>query len=420
MSKIPRSIGIIQLTQSACQLIIASCPDFVTMPQMEQTFKIIKWLTSENGKEFQQKVSTDISFRKLRSGWLQIPTMGMAIQDHMLPIILIRSCLDGQAPDSIIDAARHFAESGKATIDQYVPLAGIEIDDIIHLSETADLLPWSEVPNSKNKVRFDSISDPTKHFGSDFPRFAAKAAAAIRHRSFRKILFDSSDKAISDQAAVAEATEDLNSTVVLCFVAQHAKPAASLGSWVQTDSDFLERLISSGYSWTNHLFEPQLWGSAQKLDVAGFKKIFDSYSRFPLHERKILKIGLSRLSSALLESSPVDKLIDLGIALESLLLKDIGGTERGELRYRMAVRGATFLGGDRQNQLKTFKLLKDAYDCRSSAVHTGEIRSNNGGSAGTSQTIDATLDACAAVARKLVELGKFPDWERDFVIANGS
>jgi Apea-like HEPN len=62
-----------------------------------------------------------------------------------------------------------------------------------------------------------------------------------------------------------------------------------------------------------------------------------------------------------------------------MLLHGIGNEDRGELRFRSAIRAAAFLGGEKPERLKAFKLLKDAYDLRSQAVHSGVLKEGKKG-----------------------------------------
>ena len=67
-----------------------------------------------------------------------------------------------------------------------------------------------------------------------------------------------------------------------------------------------------------------------------------------------------------------DSLVDLMIAAESLFLSDAGAPqERGELRYRLALRAAFFIDAPDSPRLAVFKHMKRAYDARSSIVHGG-------------------------------------------------
>jgi hypothetical protein len=61
--------------------------------------------------------------------------------------------------------------------------------------------------------------------------------------------------------------------------------------------------------------------------------------------------------------------VDLVAALEALLLTEID--ERGELRFRTALRGAVFIEAPDLTRRQIQKQLRRAYDVRSSVAHGG-------------------------------------------------
>lgn len=67
-----------------------------------------------------------------------------------------------------------------------------------------------------------------------------------------------------------------------------------------------------------------------------------------------------------------DRLVDLMIAAESLFLADAGAPqERGELRYRLALRAAFFIDPPEYTRRAIFKHMRRAYEARSAIVHGG-------------------------------------------------
>lgn len=90
------------------------------------------------------------------------------------------------------------------------------------------------------------------------------------------------------------------------------------------------------------------------------------------HIREHFPIAYRRFCTLPLRMEPDDRLIDVSIALENVLLTDL----KDELRFRFALRGAWVLhpvdGVMRQNR---FHALRDLYDARSSVVHGDESKS---------------------------------------------
>ena len=174
----------------------------------------------------------------------------------------------------------------------------------------------------------------------------------------------------------------------------------------------------SGYSRGVTIFEPALWAASRKPNLLNGKaaaRLFRRFQKMSSPEQKVMRIALDRLNKALRRQNLVDKAIDLGIALEVLLLHGIGEGDRGEMKYRSSIRGATFLGENKTERNKIFKRLKDTYDLRSAAVHSGVIKSKKGKKSPEKILEEAIRDS-ADIARKLIDRGSFPDWEVEYVV----
>lgn len=66
-----------------------------------------------------------------------------------------------------------------------------------------------------------------------------------------------------------------------------------------------------------------------------------------------------------------DQVVDLVIAAESLFLGDLDVRDRGELRFRFALRAAKFIEHPVYSQREVFRVMRRAYDARSAIVHGG-------------------------------------------------
>jgi hypothetical protein len=66
-----------------------------------------------------------------------------------------------------------------------------------------------------------------------------------------------------------------------------------------------------------------------------------------------------------------DRIVDLVIAAEALLLSDLNDKYRGELRFRFALRAAKFIEHPTYSEHDVFRVMRRAYDARSAIVHGG-------------------------------------------------
>ena len=141
-----------------------------------------------------------------------------------------------------------------------------------------------------------------------------------------------------------------------------------------------------------------------------FKAIWKMLRKPTVTQRKALAVGIRRMNYAYDRVNNEDTVIDALIALEAMILNDMGKPkERGELRHRLAVRVAHLLGGSADDMLATYAKTKGIYDLRSKVVHGGAI-----GLPDNDVVIDA-MDLCRRSLKELLVLyskGEKPDWDR--------
>jgi hypothetical protein len=142
-------------------------------------------------------------------------------------------------------------------------------------------------------------------------------------------------------------------------------------------------------------------------DLDALRQLFSFFKRLQETERARLRIPLDRLNRALRRAASTDSAIELGIALESLLLSDLDD-ERGELTFRLRLRGARFLANTLTARKEVDRLLRDVYNARSIAVHTGRLPDRIGGVPIT-QLLEDGYRLAARVIEKIIRDGT-PDW----------
>ena len=125
-----------------------------------------------------------------------------------------------------------------------------------------------------------------------------------------------------------------------------------------------------------------------------------------------LQIPIERWIKSKANKDLIDKIIDLGIALEALYLSE-GTREQLTLQFRL--RASWHLGKDKEHRKKLIEEFKAIYDLRSQAVHSGKIPEKVKIRKGeepttTSEFIAKAQDLCRDSILKILEEGEFPDW----------
>jgi Apea-like HEPN len=152
-------------------------------------------------------------------------------------------------------------------------------------------------------------------------------------------------------------------------------------------------------------------------DLTEFAKLYNKFIALQGKSESRVRIALQRLLNCLRKSNLTDKSIELGIALESILLSgtDDDGTS-GEITFRLASRGAWFLGKSAEERRHIFNVLKAAYKLRSKAAHEGQapevVKSVHKGSEplATAYLIQDALEICSEVIKKVIDKQEIPDW----------
>lgn len=97
-----------------------------------------------------------------------------------------------------------------------------------------------------------------------------------------------------------------------------------------------------------------------------------------------------------------DCFVELRMALEALYLNDVSG----ELKFRLASRGAWHLGRDIDERREYYDTFRRVYDLTSKAVHAGDI----GFDAKTHGLLEAGQDICRMGILQSLEETEAPDW----------
>ena len=147
-------------------------------------------------------------------------------------------------------------------------------------------------------------------------------------------------------------------------------------------------------------------------------KILEIFDQKPMGQynkktKGIFWIASERWRKSKTYQNSEDKLIDLCIAFESLYLPDI----KDELKFRLSVRAAWFLGENKDDRKRLLTVFKKIYDCRSTIVHGGEFKNRtvtiDKETIPISELITEAQDLCqksiVKIMEKYSEDGKYPN-----------
>ena len=303
----------------------------------------------------------------------------------------------------VAETVSKFIEAVEAnTTDALVVMgiSGIRATGPIQLGPEICLVPMTEVPPSMQ--RGTALGQGT--FNVMGPRFAIPYALVTRFKFGPVFYRPKTPQPPEDMAAriPTEAAQMLLAEAFDLLGVLDVHPHYQM-FWVQSDNWFLSSGMNGGWQFSR---SGEHWGHDIEVPKDDAEALAVSYFALsPQKRSKILRIPLDRLGRAGREGDFADRAIDLGIALESLLL---GDNDRGELSFRLSLRGAWLIGKDADERLEIQKALKRLYELRSRAVHSGTIER----SSKTGTTIARATEICKLLIRKTIELNCEIDWQR--------
>ena len=162
-------------------------------------------------------------------------------------------------------------------------------------------------------------------------------------------------------------------------------------------------------------YSPRLFGDsikAEQSEIEEAKCLYEILVDLDSDIKGILEIAIDRWIKSKANKDAVNKMIDLGIALESFYLpKD----NIDQLAFQFRLRASWHLGKDKEDRKKLIDEFKAIYSLRSKAVHNGELPPKVNIKKGeepiaTSEFITRAQNLCLKSIKNILKKGEFPDW----------
>jgi hypothetical protein len=243
---------------------------------------------------------------------------------------------------------------------------GVTVSKPLDLLDNIQLVPASALPETRETDYLTRNQYPTRPFWSRLP----EAAVTWRMRISKVAQTDPGAR-----PAIAERAFRLHEITMLLN---------ALEGWcVQPHVGMVCREAHvpfgpfSGYGGGQPLFDV----SAKQNSPAGifpakiFKALVDAYESRGKEERKMFSLILHRLAQAKRADDLADKVLDIGIIMEMLLLH--GRESRRQLAETLRTRGAALLGITPAKRKNIEVKLNRLYELRSNVAHTGSLGEAN-------------------------------------------
>ncbi|WP_124920915.1 HEPN domain-containing protein [Burkholderia sp. Bp9099] len=323
--------------------------------------------------------------------------------------------------EGAIDALESFLTQDHTPALEILLIAGVRVPEVVEVCEGVMLSPVRDVP-SESLIRFFEMRNDwsLQHLVTGNSPFVlidhrAPVTAIWRKICVRPKWLDA--PAFPTENVDPEPKVRLRDICNLLTICGPCSPAP-IRHWIEPEDGMLLK-EHIGRAWAHPIDQVRVRDemnlSAEQID--DFVGILTSYLNLDLHVKHAMTVPVQRLNRAIRQTDHIDRALDLGIALEALLLsKD---PDRIQLSLQLRLRGAWLLGNTTEERREVFDQLKLIYDARSGAAHTGKIGSNPGEIARRQAAIDQGIIICARAIRKIVERNGFPEWRDILLGADG-
>ena len=188
--------------------------------------------------------------------------------------------------------------------------------------------------------------------------------------------------------------------------------------WGYIDPDELFSVVGHGIIPTARCVlpnEPVSFNRISETQIPKIKCLYEAVVKLDSNILKKLQIPIERWIKSKTSQTPEDKIIDVAIALEALYLSDI--SEPTELSFRLRLHAAWHLKEKEEDRKALMREFTEIYRWRSTVVHTGKLPEKGSGKKKKPYTpeevrefITRAQDLCRDSIMKILEDGKFPDW----------
>ncbi len=339
--------------------------------------------------------------------------------DEILQNLLVRSIADSPAV-----AARAFAACVAATsfsFSHFVVLTSLTLDAPVDLFDQVRLIP---LPATRGEL--PPFMPTVIRHGGDTETVLSRVVLCVE-KTVKPVFHRPTGESPRSHFRVATASEDLGELDLraLCQAISLAS-GCSVRPTMQwnalLDYEIFDLRTDRGIGTTG-------WGSASphvgllhsplsrrqgtltEEGRRGARQLYDQIVRLDPKVREGLQIPIERWMRSMEQWEMVDGIIDLGIALESLYVRDGGG----EVTFKLALTAAWHLADDRPGRKRLYELFKKIYGLRSDAVHGREIKRNvtvGGQAMSTHDLVREAQKICREAICAVLRAEKLPDRDK--------
>lgn len=273
---------------------------------------------------------------------------------------------------------------------EVLAISGLDTSKKLNIYDDINLVPIESLPFSSYKVFFE--------LEKSVPTFISFKESFFRVAIIRETKLSPQFVNESDDKKIFNADQYDLFDICLCFsLIQDFCPVPGLKWYQLLDNVPCAQFVGSGGSSEINDISDGPNFKISKTYIDEVREIIDVFMRLKPEDKEFYRLIIRRLSQAKRRKSQPDKILDIAIALETLLLDDKDDKQQLGLTFRL--RGAWYLAKNFEERKKYYDLLKYLYDLRSNVAHEGKIKEKVHTKYGT---VDAFLKNIIEITQKLI------------------
>jgi len=284
-----------------------------------------------------------------------------------------------------------YLDSDDLEVVNIVWILGIDVDIKIEILDNIEIIPISKMHDSAVKEKF--LQNRFKHMPYKMPT----PSAALVSTSINK----KSDGLHSD-AAVQNKLEDI------CLLLNLLSNTSCLTYFSYIEVSERTPIGPFGGYGGSGVVSDVIGDKTTKLIKEDFFEITELYNSFinlDKEDQRRFYIIINRISQAKRRHSLEDKILDLVIALEMMLLDD---NNKSQLKLQFKLRGSLLISKSDIEKKDLFSILSKLYDYRSSVAHSGVLKEKD--RMIINDNFQDYCDLTEKICKTLIISGK-PEWD---------
>ena len=310
--------------------------------------------------------------------------------------------------DQELDA---FLDADNITITQALWVYGVCAHTSLKLAPEIYFVPVDQMPPSVEKNNY--LNAKWRFDAHDLP---APQAAIIKNISVPKIVpnitLNGPEPGWEQATSAARKSASLLAHIALLL--NCLRGVCCLPGYAT--SYFPPETPSAGSSGSAALFDlmPRKMTSLDKIAAVEIQPLIENFSDLSTDSKARFIAALYRLAQAKGRFDPGDISLDLGIALEMLLLNEEHNRQElpGQLSLHFRLRGAWLLGESAEERLELYRKLREIYTFRSKIAHNGfSSELNKLPFDKRDAKLNSHIEICERIIRRLILRGAPKSWD---------